>query len=1337
MPEDDVIIEIASLSPLLDGAAAVTVNSLTMNAGSLDIADGASLTVTAATVLDSASTVFLTNGGSLTPNGGLESAGTFFFDNGTLAGDSPVAFGGLAEILPGGAILNLPSFTNNGVINLAAAAVLLLAGGTAFTNAAGGSIFGNGTIDTLGGTLVNNGTINPGASPGTLTIDGDYEQGASGRFVAEVGEGGHDLLVINGSAIFAGFLDIVLLGGFLPNPGITLNFVSADSIVDAGIEITGRNYAGGVFGIFNLETSAVLVTFTADGDVIVDSDEIIVGDSGTGSLFINAGQDVGGGQGIFSSELIVGNLAGSQGTLLVAGADTALTIFGAGLIGNSGFGSLTVADGTSAEFISDNFDNLLIGAAADGFGSVTVTGPGSRLTTIGLDNTVQVGFQGFGLLDVSDGGLLETLFLSVGRGGVGVATLTGAGTRVVVSNDDGRFSDPFDLLAGIVQVGRDAGSSGSLSVLEGAVLEIRTGIGVNEDTAEPGLQIGQEAGSAGTVMVDGAGSRIEITQAEPSDPLGDQFGPFINVGRGGTGSLIIQNGAEVALMGVSSYVGVGRDTGSEGALLVQGGGSLTTLELEIGRNGSGTALITGPGTVVSVTSEFGSFKNPLPGVTQFASGFIRVGRDDGSSGLLEITDGARVEITPGSPGSGNENTINAGLQIARNFGSEGTVVVHGAGTVLELTQSAPDIPEFFGPFIQVGLKGQGHMTVSNGAQVNLLGPDAIVIISSDSSADLIGPPPGTPLEQSVFDILSGGRVLIDGGSGSSRFIISRQDGGDGLVRISGEGSSLELRGTDNQVVVGRQGEGTLEVSAGGTVSTLFFEVGTSGTGTATFTGAGSSLTVSSDGGRLSAPLAHVAGVALIGRNGGSSGVLNIEDGAFMQIRSGIGANEDTTVPSFQMGLEAGSLGVVNVTGAGSEIEVLQSIPNAGFGGPLFEIGRQGSATVNIGGGGAFVVMGPDIFATIGAQAGGTGTVIVDGAGSSLLIDSGPDSGQFYVGENGSGSLSVTGGATATVAATTASVGAFAGSDGTVLIEGAGSLLDIQNTLNIGPGGTGTVTVGSGGTLEAGTAPNDGNDDIIVGAGGTLQMQTGGSVVGDVLNAGGVLLAGASPGTASITGDLAQTSGTMVVEVAGIEPGLFDFYSVSGAADLDAGIIEFAFIDGFTPVEGDNFTFIVANGGLFANVENLSTLVSGLEIGFDYFLSIGTSDATFIAASDGILGNSLQFDGGVLDDSFVAGDGDDLLDGGGGSDTFTGGAGSDIFAIGNGDGGVTIDLADLFLDFEDGTDFIGLKGTLNLSDLTFQDTAAGAAIAHSDTGEFFAVLEGVAASLLDDSDFISV
>lgn len=74
--------------------------------------------------------------------------------------------------------------------------------------AAGGALRGHGTIV---GSVTNNGSVQPGGSIGTLTIQGNYTQGADGTLVIDAAPTGQaDLLAVNGKANIAG--STVVLG---------------------------------------------------------------------------------------------------------------------------------------------------------------------------------------------------------------------------------------------------------------------------------------------------------------------------------------------------------------------------------------------------------------------------------------------------------------------------------------------------------------------------------------------------------------------------------------------------------------------------------------------------------------------------------------------------------------------------------------------------------------------------------------------------------------------------------------------------------------------------------------------------------------------------------------------------------------------------------------------------------------------------------------------------------------------------------------------------------------------------------------------------------------------
>jgi hypothetical protein len=96
----------------------------------------------------------------------------------------------------------------------------------------GGNVGGNGRIN---GRLTNNGgTVSPGTSVGTLTVEGNFQQNATGTLNIELGgtaAGQYDLLNVVGGgglngAILDGILDVSLVNGFVPAVGNTFDVIT-------------------------------------------------------------------------------------------------------------------------------------------------------------------------------------------------------------------------------------------------------------------------------------------------------------------------------------------------------------------------------------------------------------------------------------------------------------------------------------------------------------------------------------------------------------------------------------------------------------------------------------------------------------------------------------------------------------------------------------------------------------------------------------------------------------------------------------------------------------------------------------------------------------------------------------------------------------------------------------------------------------------------------------------------------------------------------------------------------------------------------------------------------
>ncbi|MBX9791601.1 MAG: PEP-CTERM sorting domain-containing protein [Pirellulales bacterium] len=94
-------------------------------------------------------------------------------------------------------------------------------------NLSGGSLGGVGNII---GNLTNAGVLEPGNSPGTLKVQGDYTQPSAGLLNLEIGPAAFDLLQVSGNAKLGGTLHLSLLPGATPSAGTTYDLVTASKL---------------------------------------------------------------------------------------------------------------------------------------------------------------------------------------------------------------------------------------------------------------------------------------------------------------------------------------------------------------------------------------------------------------------------------------------------------------------------------------------------------------------------------------------------------------------------------------------------------------------------------------------------------------------------------------------------------------------------------------------------------------------------------------------------------------------------------------------------------------------------------------------------------------------------------------------------------------------------------------------------------------------------------------------------------------------------------------------------------------------------------------------------
>ncbi|WP_187775669.1 autotransporter domain-containing protein [Luteimonas suaedae] len=295
---------------------------------------------------------------------------------------------------------------------------------------------------------------------------------------------------------------------------------------------------------------------------------------------------------------------------------------------------------------------------------------------------------------------------------------------------------------------------------------------------------------------------------------------------------------------------------------------------------------------------------------------------------------------------------------------------------------------------------------------------------------------------------------------------------------------------------------------------------------------------------------------------------------------------------------------------------LTSVNGAATGAVLdLTVGRTGTATLQIFNGGQV----DNQRGVIGESSGSLGAVTVTQAGS--VWNNAQD---LQVGLGGSGTLNVLNGVQVNSNGASG-VGTLAGSDGTVLITGAGSAWDNTGSIAVGEAGTGTLVVANGGTLNNSTsgfigraAGSEGavtvtgvgsgwsnGANLFVGSGGTGMLTIAGGAHVDNIQGHVGLLDGAE-GTVTVTGAgslwsnasslrVAQTgTGTVLVE----DGGRVD--SAGGFISLQAGA------EGAATVTGPG---------------SLWNSTAELVVGYAGTGTLTIADGGTVASTDGVLGDS--------------------------------------------------------------------------------------------------------------------
>lgn len=389
----------------------------------------------------------------------------------------------------------------------------------------------------------------------------------------------------------------------------------ASTNVAAATLLTGRLNVG-TFTVLGQDAGSQ-GTLNVNGRLsdLLSTDDVIVGQAGTGSLNINAGGFVS-----TANEVRIGNLATGNGTILVTGVSgeplvrsvlrTSSTSLGDIIVGATNTGELQVQAGA----LVDCADDLIIAAGASTEGHVGIGGTsalGSSLLQIASDldisHNTTGGAAGTGSLDIEQFGVVEiTSTLSIGdpHGGAGLLIMNGellSCDSLICDTTGHAFIEhtagEIRITGGIAILPTDDFIIGSLDINR----PLWRLTNDSSHTVPGNLAVGTGTNRSGQVIIEG-GSRMtvlgEATLAGTSNTIGsvivsginsllDIDGPGFYVAKSGTAGLTIDSGGTVDVqsnlfMGTvpdALAIVVASDPGSRllvGQQLVVGGTDTTT-----------------------------------------------------------------------------------------------------------------------------------------------------------------------------------------------------------------------------------------------------------------------------------------------------------------------------------------------------------------------------------------------------------------------------------------------------------------------------------------------------------------------------------------------------------------------------------------------------------------------------------------------------------------------------------------------------------------------------------------------------------------------------------------
>ena len=529
--------------------------------------------------------------------------------------------------------------------------------GSAWTNSGKlyvGYSYGHGTLNITDGGAVSNSSSYIGRysdSMGEVTVDGDGSTwtNSGGLYVGHYY--GHGTLHITGGG------EVSSSSGYIGYYSGSTGQVTVDGAgstwTNSGSLYVGR-YSGGN-GTLNVKGGAAVSSSSgyvgyqsgSTGEVTID---------GAGSTWTNSWDlqvDYGGTLNITNGgQVTAGHAASVSGTVNFDNGTLSTDIFGGNIDGLNGTGTIN-ASGLI-------FDGNFVFDATNGTSqTINLTGKPGQNVTINLNSNVfsalGAGHVGEGTMIVSDGVTVESTegYIGYKTGSIGQVTVDGTGSTWT----QGNYLNIGYLGDGMLNVtGGGAVSSVYGTVANGSNSTGRVFVDGENSTWSIGswLIVGGGYGNCGSLSITGGGTVESYYMSDIGSGTSSSMGVVtvdgagstwtsveLNVGVEGTGTLSITGGGAV-----SNYYGyVGREAGSTGVVTVDGDGSTWTTKgngnLYVGYSGTGTLNIANGGLVTvnkmaSINSS-SSLNINISGDDMFV-----VGTDFTNDGVVRLSAGAHL-----------------------------------------------------------------------------------------------------------------------------------------------------------------------------------------------------------------------------------------------------------------------------------------------------------------------------------------------------------------------------------------------------------------------------------------------------------------------------------------------------------------------------------------------------------------------------------------------------------------------------------------------------------------------------------------------------------------------